>query len=510
MEKISVKPGDVRCLGDIVSPKNLSDFIVSGESLTRSTDTVNGTSTVVYKEQVKSGSYFEIYTDRFITYTGQSSFTVSARLMSYGAFYDSGIGSATVKCYVNGTLVATKVTEESDIAIYNNGKFSVDVPISSVNIYSVKFVYDGGDYAGCSYTQKFVVGTVTTLSLIAESEFTQETDIDKLLATLSCEGLNGEIIGIPHQEIIVYEEYTPGVKLTAPSILQSGDEVSLTAQLIDTVDNSHVAVPNVPVVLYEEYNPSVKLTAPSILQSGDEVSLTAQLYDSYDGSNVGLANVPIVIYEEYTLLIGISANPPVIQSGDTSNITVRLKDSADGSDIPFENVPVNLYVPLGDDYINDGTNNDLITTGSATVNITSGALEINPVGDYAAYPVKLYHDVDFEFECEIVPNLGHTQIYPFAVFMKSHNDNEGAYIIWNRDLTRWTGAITGSTFNVYSVLNNGDKFKIIQENGVITFKHNDTVIFSKEASLSGNYYICHYGFSSASKQYVKNISIKGI
>lgn len=47
MEKIIVKPESIRCLGNVISPKNVSNFNSNG-SLSSTNGTVNGQNMTVY------------------------------------------------------------------------------------------------------------------------------------------------------------------------------------------------------------------------------------------------------------------------------------------------------------------------------------------------------------------------------------------------------------------------------------------------------------------------------
>lgn len=48
VEKVIVKPNEIRGLGNIIIPKSLSDFTLYNSALSSSTKTVNGVSTTVY------------------------------------------------------------------------------------------------------------------------------------------------------------------------------------------------------------------------------------------------------------------------------------------------------------------------------------------------------------------------------------------------------------------------------------------------------------------------------
>lgn len=333
VEKITVNPAEVRGAGDIVSPKTLSDFSCYNSKLVSNIESVNGANMTVFTESYRNGATFAGTVPRFIRYTGQSSVLINPGLFNGS----SAISGASVKCYVNNVLVSTVQTA-------SNGDVNFNMPVSdSVNVYNLRLVYDGtSTLAGCFLSKKITVANVEGLTLLAETEITENGESDKLLATLYGTGIDGEPIGIPGQTVTVYEEYLPGVTVSTPSILQSGDEKNIVVQLIDTEDGSHLSMEGVSVSLVEEYTPGVELEVPSIIQTGDNVNLTAQLIDTLDGSHLSRSGVPVTLYEEYTPGVGVIA-PLVLQTGDDVDLIVQLIDTSDGSKLQESGIQAGLY-----------------------------------------------------------------------------------------------------------------------------------------------------------------------
>ena len=280
VDKITVNPGEVRGAGNIVSPKSLSDFSCYASKLSAGTESVNGANMTVYTEQYLQGTFFwSTYIPRFVPYTGQESFNVPTTLTKSGVA--ENISGATVKCYVNNELLSTDTTD-------SNGDVEFTIPIEdSVNVYNIKLTYAGDNTnAGCFLSRKIVVGDVEDLDLITESEVIQIGETDQLLATLSGLGVDGESIGIPGQSVSLYELWNPGLKVSAPGVIQSSDVASVHVQLVDSVDGSLVRESGHTIRLYEEWSPGLRVVAPRVLGSGDSVDFYGQLIDSTDGSLV--------------------------------------------------------------------------------------------------------------------------------------------------------------------------------------------------------------------------------
>ena len=216
-EKIIVSPQRVRCLGDVVSPKAVSDFDKVSCTLSSSSDTVYGT---VYSESYLAGSTLSLVYDGLIG-SETESFTVSATLKDSGG---SAITSVTVYCSVNGGSAVSATTDSSGVAT-----FTISTT-EGVSEYKFRVYYEGTGSVCGSYAYGCVrVGDVTGLTLNGSPSVIQSGDKSNIWAKLTGTGnLQGALVKF-------YEAWTPGIRLSADkSIIQSGDTVDFTAQLVDS------------------------------------------------------------------------------------------------------------------------------------------------------------------------------------------------------------------------------------------------------------------------------------
>ena len=286
MEKISVNPLSVRGLGDIVSPKLLSDFDVFDSVLSSGTDSVNGVEMTVFTESFRSGSVLVKSGDGFILYTPDLvSMPVIVTLKNKSGTVISG---ASVKCIVNDETTLSATTDSSGVA-------SFTIPfVEGVSQYRLRFKYEGtSSVGGCSVYGYIFVGVPTDLILNGSSE-----------------------------------------------IIQSGDEVNLVATLHGTdVNGESVPIPSVIVMFYEEYNPTelVLNAVPSIIQSGDTANIIATLKDE-DGSRI--QGETVEIYEEVDLTgITLSVGKDVLSyaDGDSTTLICTISgDDVEGRDVVFK------------------------------------------------------------------------------------------------------------------------------------------------------------------------------
>ena len=250
MEKIIIEPKEVRGLGDIVSPKTSSDFLGWNNALTSSTDSDYGT---VYTGSYLAGSVLTVSSGRWRTVAGDS-FPVGITLKTRS---NSAISSASVKCVVNNDTVLTATTASDGTATFSIPK------TSGVCVYDLWFTYAGtSSVAGCFRGFRVLLGDNDfDLDLIGESEIIQSGDRDVLLATVSAENCNGEVVGVPGETVYFFEEWTPNVRLSGEaSIIQSSDTDVLTAQLIDNEDGSIVKESGHTVYFYKDLGYDLYLT----------------------------------------------------------------------------------------------------------------------------------------------------------------------------------------------------------------------------------------------------------
>ena len=246
MEKIIVEPREVRGLGDIVSPKSVSDFLVHNGAVYSGSDSDYGT---VYTETYKAGSRMVVDDNYWkIDTCPITSFTVWVRLEKMD---ETRISGEIVSCTVNNDTVLTATTSSLGIA-----SFTIPV-VDGVVEYTCNFMYAGSSsVAGCFAGGTYRVGKSMDyweLDLIGESSIIQSGDRDVLLATLTGEDCSGDRMGVRGQVVYFFEEWTPNVRLSGEAnIIQSGDTDTLTAQLIDNEDGSIVKESGHTVYFYKD------------------------------------------------------------------------------------------------------------------------------------------------------------------------------------------------------------------------------------------------------------------
>ena len=227
MEKLIINPSEVRGLGDIVSPKSVQDFNVFDSELVSSTDTTYGT---VYTDSYLDGSRITLSADKCIG-TEDSSFTVSCTLKNKAGYY---ITSATVYLAVNNNVMSTTTN--------SNGEATFTVSTDGSLVYKLKAYYTGtSSVAGCWIGGRVVVVDADSLTFACDKSVMQSGDDLSMLGRLTGTNGDGEIIGVPGKTISFYEEWTPGLKVSAEkSIIQTGTDMDVSAQLIDVSDGSLV------------------------------------------------------------------------------------------------------------------------------------------------------------------------------------------------------------------------------------------------------------------------------
>ena len=227
MEKLIINQSEVRGLGDIVSPKTASDFDKYNSTLSESTDTSLGK---VFTESYLAGSSLSMSVDSIIG-TEDSSFTVELTLRNSSEAIISGV---SVSLDVNG--VSTSQTTNA------SGKASFTVSTDGSLVYKLKATYAGtSSIAGSFIGSTVYVIDADNLTLIADKQVMQTEDKLSLLGRLTGTNSEGETVGVPFQTVSFYEEWTPGLKVSAEkSIIQTGTDMDVSAQLIDASDGSLV------------------------------------------------------------------------------------------------------------------------------------------------------------------------------------------------------------------------------------------------------------------------------
>ena len=434
-DKISVNPDSIRGLGDIVSPKTVSDFDVFNVKLTTASAVIDAETLPVFNHNYLPGSKLQEVDYLLCIPSDTTTATVSFKLE-----YMTGaiINGASVSVSVNDTVVGSCTTDISGI-----GSYTIDLTgaFLETSLFYVKLSYEGNvNVSGCFKNIVFWHGDITGLTLTSDASVVDDEHVSHVLATLSGTNMLGESVGIPGQEVQIFEEYTPGLKLIcsqptvskeelvnitaqiidtedgsrvslpdqliylyeeytpgitvrpSKAIMSNGETITITGQLIDTTDGSLVALENQTVKIYEEYTPGVRITGPKITSDGaDDIILTAELYDTSDGSRVCLAGETIDIYEDFHPNIAVTSNHAVIETGDTATLTATLLDD-DGSAISGETINIyEEYTPS----VMVSSNYKIIETGD-TATLTAQLIDAEDGSrvSLSGETITIYQEVD--------------------------------------------------------------------------------------------------------------------
>ena len=232
-EKIIVSPQRVRCLGDVVDPKSVSDFDRVACTLASSTDASYGT---VYSESFLAGSSLDLVYDGLIG-SETESFTISATLKNASG---TAISGASVYLVVNDGEPTSATTNSS-------GGASFTVSTSDVTDYRFRVYYTGtSSICGSTAYGHVCVGDVTGLELHGNKSVIQTDESVGLWAKLVGTGaLKGAVVKF-------YEQWTPNIRLSAEANpIQTGDTIDLSAQLVDS-DGSLVREAGHTISFYNE------------------------------------------------------------------------------------------------------------------------------------------------------------------------------------------------------------------------------------------------------------------
>ena len=288
VEKVSVNPDRIRCLGNIVSPKTLSDYYNYCSKVTSGSDTVSGDTKTVYTSNYLWGSNLTLSCDRLIS-PGSASFTVTATLKE--SSFNTGISNGSLKCIVNDGVVLTGSTNTS-------GNYTFTIPIVEESKYTIKVSYAGTPTtAGCFAGITAYVGTVTGVTVTCEEALMKTGDTNQVIATVT--GTFGDETdkGVPYQSVSFYEYYEPTSITVTGSVnpVISGEDTVITAVLRDS-DGSMIKGETVNI--YEEYEPTSLTVNATInpLITGETSVISAVLRDS-DGSGIKGETVNIYVEE---------------------------------------------------------------------------------------------------------------------------------------------------------------------------------------------------------------------
>lgn len=210
--------------------------------------------------------------------------------------------------------------------------------------------------------------------------------------------------------------------------------------------------------------------------------------------------------------MGVIGATATNQDATATNQDATATNQDTGGGLAHNNMPpylsVNMWRRLNDEtYYNDGTRTSDLTIGSnVSVTVENGALKIttSTSGEkYVSFPLSLTSSQNFIFEFEVA-KLGTNQ--HLSVYLKTPATATGFWVGYNVSTSKFSGGVGGSPFDVTGTVSVGDKFRIKQENGVISFYQNDNLLYSKSATLSGTYTTGFYT-NSGIVQYIKNIKL---
>ena len=137
-------------------------------------------------------------------------------------------------------------------------------------------------------TRKMVVGSITDFDAFATEDIIQTGETSYLIGKVTGLSSEGNVFGVPGQTVSVYENWTPGLRVSAP-IVQSGDTVDIKAQLIDTVDGSLVRESGHVVNVYS-------VTDVPLVPTRLEFSVSKSILSYVDGN---FAQMVVDVYDQF-------------------------------------------------------------------------------------------------------------------------------------------------------------------------------------------------------------------
>ena len=336
MDKVSFNPRSIRGLGNIVSPKTVSDFGEYNSQIISATDTVNSKTMTVYQSSYRKTEKLVLSYDGFMEYTEELlTFPVKATLYNTNGRYYVG---KVLKCIVNNDTVLTGTTN-------SRGEVTFNIPVVDTGLYTFTVQYtvtNNNRVSGCDASGRVMVGDLNSIRLLSEHEFIQSDETNELVCILEGIITENETIPVPDMLVSFYEEYImTNLKVSSSRghVLQDGDVVSFTARLSDE-DGS--AIPGEPVSFYEEYESGdlqITNTAPEIA-TGGTLAFTARLTNTEGGAIQGET---VKFYEDYIpTSLRLSSSMKQMETGDNCTFTANIRDS-DGSIVQVPGTIVSFY-----------------------------------------------------------------------------------------------------------------------------------------------------------------------
>ena len=217
MDRVSVNPGKIRCLGNIVSPKTSTDFGTVNGTISSGTDSVNTQSMTVYTTDYLVGSKLSLSVPDNIS-QGDFSFTVTATLKDNT---DTVVSGATVYCSVNDGAVTEATTNNSGVAT-----FAVDV--TGEDEYNIRCYYNGTQsLAGCTAYTRLPGVFAENIEILGSDVLTvDDENIIDLYGRIT-EAVPGKTVKFYLGDGLLQ----PDISLTGPSSVNVGTTVTLNGVL---------------------------------------------------------------------------------------------------------------------------------------------------------------------------------------------------------------------------------------------------------------------------------------
>ena len=396
VDRLEIIPGDVRGGGNITIPKNFSEdknTNVYSTFLSENQAEIDGRWMPTFHSYYSNWYQLTVDSDapRIVSPGGDASFNVTV--------------SNPARENVNGVHVEVSLRSKdgeneywasSFVIMDNQPTFSLWVP-EDCDKYCEWFIHaTQGGYNGVGLHRSVIVADVTDISLdvFGDKQIIQTGETCNVIGLLT--GKLGEsVIGIPGQTVNFYEQWTPGLRVSAtPGIIQSGDESSIKAQLIDTRDGSLVREEGHTVNFYWDDAP---------------VPVPTRLYVDFDKTILSYAD------------------------GDSAYVIVRVYDQL-GNAMPNQSVSVRrsdgVSWTVETDMHGQGSFS-YVSQGIGDVSFTFECMnvsEIYSITDYEVYsPVEvsvtvyqqrildnfsMLNNRDWEFSCQLKSNKGYITLCP--------------------------------------------------------------------------------------------------
>ena len=295
MDRLELIPGDVRGGGNITTLKD--DFKtdentnVYGIHLGEESTFVNGKLMTVYNSRLTT--YHSSVADKWaLTFTAprvvSPGDTVTVNFTALCG--DDAVGSTEARLVLRSINGETVFWEDTMVISSGSGSFSVTVPsVDDVFCEWVLFI-SHYFYQNASCHRSVIVADVSDVSfdVFGDNPVIQVGDTCNVVGVLTGT-IGDDVIGIPGQTVNFYELWTPGLRVSAPKVIQSGDNIDIKAQLIDSVDGSLVRESGHTVNVYMD-------DAPVPVPTRLDVNFDKTILSYADGDS---AYVVVGVYDQY-------------------------------------------------------------------------------------------------------------------------------------------------------------------------------------------------------------------